>query len=1026
GNGNGNENSDCEIVLGGWALVVVYEHDDLPFQVTNIFDGYKPVFNNTGEIILRLSNFIVAPNPTGKHAHITFEGDPELGSTKENLKFQGNLLTDTYNQAHAQFNSVSNIYAGSTHSTDTLGVDVDAYDISSYLSPGNTFVETSYETGGDTVLLMAEVISVSNFPVADLEVKTTAPNQWQANSSVTQKFTVTNNGPSDVPSNRSNFTVTLPSNLIFDGTQASSHWLCDQDGQQLDCIYQEKLRSGWSVYIDINLIVGDVANSDITLSANVNHDNGSNDILDNVPDNNAIEFTVAISAEPVIDLSASSKRPIHENGDSLLAGQTLKYIITIDDASGLPVTGISVIDNLPLNISGYTITSALPPNAVDNSTYKTVAEPNVINQLSISGLDLADNGTLDIELEVYINTDAPKGASLHNTATITYQTGNPVWVVDTGNITVVEYDLNLSSKQGTDLNGDTVEQEDVIRYVINIKDAGGLSISGLQLTDHLPANFSSFSIVSMPTGAVDNSNKEGGDNGSGLVNISNIDVALGQEVQVIIDATISKDAPQDSSLINTATLTLDSSSWTIISNEIIVNKEVDISTSGNKPLYLTTSDLTRIIPSTDHQYNITGGNSTSWSLSPTLQSDLILNAGDLPLNLVIGGTAGNNSNAATVTARFYFSNDGGDFELSTATFPSAVYDNGVKYNKAINLNISKQITIPSGATLHLDITNNHSDDTIGIHSYNGIFYSSLILNAATVINVDSITVWDAPYGDVNASVLTEKEIGGDFYIRVEVTDPFGAFDITKADIVLSKNNSDVYYSKTVDDTENTNLLISLAENKKTYQFPITVSDTESITGFWNIYIKAYEGMESGTKQVTHERTTRFLIKPFYPIMTLNKSVRVVSDPINASINPKAIPGAILAYTIHAENSGKGSPDNNSIILQDEIPANSKFFIGNIDCVTAGAGPICFIDGTGSDTSGLTYAFTGFDDAINGVDDISFSKSGTDFNYQPDLANGDYDAEIRFIRINPKGVLNNLPEGSGYIPQFDFSYQVQLQ
>ena len=175
GNGNGNENSDCEIVLGGWSLVVVYEHDDLPFQVTNIFDGYKPVFSNTGEIILRLSNFIVAPNPTGKHAHITFEGDPELGSTKENLKFQGTLLTDTYNQAHAQFNSVSNIYAGSTHSTDTLGVDVDAYDISSYLSPGNTFVETSYETGGDTVLLMAEVISVSNFPVADLEVKTTAP-----------------------------------------------------------------------------------------------------------------------------------------------------------------------------------------------------------------------------------------------------------------------------------------------------------------------------------------------------------------------------------------------------------------------------------------------------------------------------------------------------------------------------------------------------------------------------------------------------------------------------------------------------------------------------------------------------------------------------------------------------------------------------------------------------------------------------------------------------------------------------------
>jgi uncharacterized repeat protein (TIGR01451 family) len=74
-----------------------------------------------------------------------------------------------------------------------------------------------------------------------------------------------------------------------------------------------------------------------------------------------------------------------------------------------------------------------------------------------------------------------------------------------------------------------------------------------------------------------------------------------------------------------------------------------------------------------------------------------------------------------------------------------------------------------------------------------------------------------------------------------------------------------------------------------------------------------------------------------------KSSTVVSDPINGTTNPKAIPGATVRYTITVTNSGSADADN--VVVVDQIPANATYSTGTItldaapltDAVDADAG-----------------------------------------------------------------------------------------
>jgi uncharacterized repeat protein (TIGR01451 family) len=147
-------------------------------------------------------------------------------------------------------------------------------------------------------------------------------------------------------------------------------------------------------------------------------------------------------------------------------------------------------------------------------------------------------------------------------------------------------------------------------------------------------------------------------------------------------------------------------------------------------------------------------------------------------------------------------------------------------------------------------------------------------------------------------------------------------------------------------------------------------------------------------------------------------VGLISDPVNGATLPKAIPGAVVSYTIQVTNSGAGTAQNNTTVIDDPIPANTRLFVGDLG--GAGSGPISFVNGTPS--SGLTYTFTSLS---NGTDDVSFSNTGcspfTNYTPVPDV-NG-FDAAVTCIRINPKGVFAAASGGSN--PNFQAIFRVRV-
>jgi len=156
-----------------------------------------------------------------------------------------------------------------------------------------------------------------------------------------------------------------------------------------------------------------------------------------------------------------------------------------------------------------------------------------------------------------------------------------------------------------------------------------------------------------------------------------------------------------------------------------------------------------------------------------------------------------------------------------------------------------------------------------------------------------------------------------------------------------------------------------------------------------------------------------------PSITILKSSMVISDPINGSTNPKAIPGATLLYSVQVTNQGLGSPDLDTLILSDPVPVNTEIFVGDLG---AGSGPVASIDG--STASGLVLPVN-FISLASTTDDIEFSNdNGASWNYTPVADADGYDANVTNIRINFKGIFS-ASDGSNH-PNCTLRFQVRVQ
>ena len=154
-----------------------------------------------------------------------------------------------------------------------------------------------------------------------------------------------------------------------------------------------------------------------------------------------------------------------------------------------------------------------------------------------------------------------------------------------------------------------------------------------------------------------------------------------------------------------------------------------------------------------------------------------------------------------------------------------------------------------------------------------------------------------------------------------------------------------------------------------------------------------------------------------PSFQLNSTTTVISDPINGTNFPKAIPSAVMTYTVEVSNPGNISSDLDSTVLVQELASNLEFFVDDF----GGAGsPIKFTDGIGTNASGLSYVFSGIN---GGSDSISFSSDGTNFNHSVTNTGG-YDSAITHFKLTLPGTFK--PTFDGVTPTFTFEYQVRVK
>ncbi|MDA8139296.1 MAG: hypothetical protein M0036_11650 [Desulfobacteraceae bacterium] len=556
---------------------------------------------------------------------------------------------------------------------------------------------------------------------------------------------------------------------------------------------------------------------------------------------------------------------------------------------------------------------------------------------------------------------------------------------------------NLSAAKS--VNPSSVNPGEAVAYTVTIQNSGGIPAAVTQITDTLPAGFAytpgTSSGVTSANPAV---------SGQTLTWSGNwvIPPAQTRTLTFYVQSTSSPGVYYNSAVVNGS----DFAALSIGPIAPVLVNGTPPPAQGSKPLYLYSNPsnlLSRTPPaSSQPSVNINGGNaSATWILSSALREAVVINgsSGRIPLEIFLQRSS--NTNRAMTVALYSAS-------LGLIGTTGVQSYNGLPIAPAgpvlytINIPISGDITLPTGDTLSLTITNNSSNGrTITVFPVYGSTYSRLVLDARSVIHVDSVAFYSARYID-GGNIITSARPGQTVYVRAVVGDPFGSFDISGASLQVINPLNQVVINNAMNQVYDSGMALRIYE----YSFEVTSEGT------WTAQVTAEEGTEG---LVRHSGVATLLAAS--PNLLLIKSVITLSDPVHGTTNPKAIPGAVMTYTITASNQGSGPVDNNSTVVIDAMAPHTALYVGDLG---QPSGPVVFVNG--STSSGLSYAFSSLN---NTTDDLSFSNNnGATFDYTPVPDALGFDPQVTDLRVNPKGVFNGMSGGNA--PSFTLRFRVRVE
>jgi trimeric autotransporter adhesin len=695
---------------------------------------------------------------------------------------------------------------------------------------------------------------------------------------------------------------------------------------------------------------------------------------------------VSVTSEPSVDLSIAKTHV-----GNFTVGTNATYALMVSSAPGSQQTDFPIV-----------VTDTLPAGLTYQSAIGTGWNCGIAGQLvtcTHAGPLNAGASLPSITLTVGVGNAAYP--SVANTAQVTTPSNDPDATnnVSTDIATVLGANLSASTKTVQDLNGGDANPGDTLRYTITLIESAGIAATGVVVTDDVPANVSGFNVTSVPGGATNGSTNAGsGANGTGFLNVTGINVPANGSVTIVFTVQVAAGATPGTTIDNTANIeNLGGGDAAPSAPQIIVSQSL-IPGSGTKALYLWSNPqrLYRTPPNVaQSSQTITEAASVQWTMAPLLSTPVTLAAGPMSVHLWLSENGSGSSRSLTVT----LSNTSLGTIASTSTTTTLTSAAALR---SLTLTIPSTVTAPAGSAFRLTIVNtssgNGSRDVIVSPVSSAGNYSRVELNSLSVINVSSVEHYSAAY---SGGVITATfNRGSSVYVRSVVSDPFGSFDINGANITIVDPSS----ATVVNNVAMTQVADSGAAHR-TFEYAFTVP-TNAAAGAWTTRVVAREGTEN---TVTDLGIGSFSVG--VPALLIQKTSEVISDPLNATTNPKRIPGSVLRYTIAVSNTGQGAIDAGTLVITDPLPADVEL------CVAPVCGAVLtFSDGTPTSALGFSYA--------SSVTYSSTPTGGAPFSYSPSPTASGYDSNIRGIRIAPTGALAGTT-GSGN-PSFTLRFFVRVR
>ena len=704
---------------------------------------------------------------------------------------------------------------------------------------------------------------------------------------------------------------------------------------------------------------------------------------------------ISVANTPVSDLAIADTDGV----TNLVAGNNTTYTLTVANNGPTVTTGTTTVtDVLP---SGESFVSAV-------GTGWTCA--NAGGTVTCTNTTAVNSGASYPAISLTVFVSATAASPIVNTASVA---GGNFDNVSTNNSasdsdTLGFPNLSTSTKTWTDLNGGDANPSDVIQYTITLKETAGFAGGGIEVQDNIPANLSGFTVINFPGGASNVSTAAGGTNNTGFLDIKNISVPANGTVSIVFQVTLGAFSP-GATVNNSASIIGGTGSPRTVTASTLTVSQSQVAASGNKVLYVYDNlSMTRVAQTANSTSGVTiaQGATTSWTLG-AVQKPLTLTAGStVTVSLIVSGNGGL---LPTYNFTAQLLKNGSTVIGTSGTSPTVGTTNSV-ITVSLTVGTGGVGSLNAGDTLVLKVNNTSTAVVIGgtnlvvSQKVAGVGNSTVTFATSTVINVDSVTAFSAVYP--SSATVPVFQQGQTVFICTVISDPFGSADVTSATVTITDPNGTVQVTAaamTAKGAGNCTGTGTASASTEAYEFAYT-SPSNAATGFWTATVKGNEGSE-GT--VSHTANGAFDVD--VPALLVMKTVSVVSDPIEGATRPKAIPGAVMQYSIIVQNNGRGPADAGTLALTDPIPGNTAFNL-------TAKPPFIFTDG--GTASGLSVT--------SGSDtNITYSNNGgTSFTYTPSCTRPCTDAAITNIKITFAGAMSG-KTGSG-TPSFTVTFQVTIQ